>query len=144
MRDIAAALGLSKTTIERTIKDWRRAQREASRDPEQAALLAKLGGAGSRVVGNRSAQRNVSQESDEFDEDGSGEDELTDVVIDRLAPWERLRWEWDHNHALLREDPENALALYRQGHLPASRPTCPEDYERHLARIPDPGGRRGA
>jgi hypothetical protein len=137
MRDIAAALGLSKTTIERTIKDWRRAQAEAGRDVEQAALLAKLGG-GSRVVGNRPSQPNGSQESDEFDED-EAEDEWADVVIDRLAPWELMQWGWDHNAALLRADPENALALYRQGHLPATRPTCPEDYERHMARVAIPG-----
>jgi hypothetical protein len=139
MRDIAAALGLSKTTIERTIKDWRRALAEAGKDAEQAALLAKLGG-GSRVVGSRSAQSNGSQDvEDEFD------DEWGDVVIDRLSPWERLRWEWDHNQALLRADPENALALYRQGHLPATRPEAPEDYERHIARfrIPAPVGAAG-
>lgn len=44
LRPIAAALGLSKTTVERVIKDFRRAQAQAGHDVEQAALLSKLGG----------------------------------------------------------------------------------------------------
>ena len=119
MRDIAAALGLGKTTIERTIKDWRRAQAEAGRDSEQAALLAKLGG-GSRVVGNRSAQRNGSQELD-----GDGfDDELADVPYDRLSREEQLQREWDENEATLAADPTDPLALFRKGYLAAARVSC--------------------
>jgi len=44
VREIAAVLGLSATTVHRTIQDYRRAKREADRDAEQSAVLAKLGG----------------------------------------------------------------------------------------------------
>lgn len=113
LRPIAAALGLSKTTVERVIKDWRRAQAEAGRDVEQAALLAKLGGGGGARAGGDIITSN-GFDGDEFDDDF---DELADTPYDRLSREDQVRLEWKLNEAVLRADPTDPLALYRRGYL---------------------------
>jgi hypothetical protein len=109
LRPIAAALGLSKTTVERVIKDFRRAQAEAEHDVEQAAMLSKLLGGAHRARGVAVNADNVSI---------SAVDAELDEMLTKYASGMK------GHDARTAEDIKalNELEFWRMRHLPADHP----------------------